>query len=241
MATEEQLRELEAAMNNHQVTDDNGDLIDEEIDTSQDESATSEENVSDDVSDDGDDNTVVDDSVDYPVDDEDTEIQRTDAKSGKSVPVERFNSVYGKLKAAERELEARSKGSVDVPKITPHASKADVLESEMLMDKYPEFDPSSDRYDQVLDAMAFDIFEANGGSFGNITRLQAARKALDRAKKLGVARMAVKSQARAVKVAQAGGSVGKTSRHVDTTPKVSDMSLEEKEKVLRDQGLWDTF
>ena len=238
--TEEQLKELESAMNNRQITDEEGNLIDrEEIETSQDESDTSEENVSDDTSEEGEDNTTTDEDEGTQDSGETVETQRTDVNNGKTVPIDRFNDIYGKYKAMQRELEASKQGSI--PAIKPQLNKADALETEMLMDKYPEFDPSSDRYDQTLDSMAFDIFQSNGGPNGGITKLESARLALDRAKKLGVARAAVQSQARAIKVAQAGGSVSRTSRKVDTSPKVSEMSLEEKERILKEQGLWDKF
>lgn len=231
--------ELAAALGGHEITDEDGKLAEEttsdERPATQEEKQPEEEAISEKES-----------EVSKPAEElaeEDEDVDAVDDNGKRYIPEKRFKKVYGELKAKERELEElRKQHTVQKPTqnfSTPtpeNASKADRLELEILKEKYPQFDPESSQHSPVLDEMGYEILVSNPG----MTRLEAARQALNRAKKLGMAEKAVKTEARVVKQQQAdSGIANRVLNRKGTQPDLNKMSLEEKEEYLKANGMWD--
>ena len=237
------LNELAAALNDHQITDDQG-AIKEEEKTSLEEPAASEEQ------------TTVEESatVEKPVEtetkaalaeDEESEMQPAEDETGKRyVPEKRFKKVYGEAKEWERkakEFEAKVLMSSPANTATQQSianqpiDRTAVLETEILKGKLPQFDPESDQYDSELDELGGQILAANPG----ITKIDAARKALKYAEKLSAKVAGVQSEARLVKSIQSDQGI--TSRVLNRQSEKVDpskLTLEEKEKWLKANGQW---
>lgn len=235
---EENLSEMAALLGDHQVTDDQGNLTGEETsapepaaeETNTEEPATAQEPAAKPQKKESIPSTEGDET-DLAVDD-----------SGKKyVPEKRFKDVYAKWKEAERVAQQKTKpqqsGQQPQPQYVP-TDKTAALETEILFSQFPQFDPSrTDEYSEVLDLMAADIYLASNGQ---LTKVQAARTALDRAKNLALKSERMKSEAKTVKVQQAeseftgrGGNVGRS-----TTPDTDNMSDKELEAYLRSTGQW---
>lgn len=242
------LEELAAALDSHQLTDESGDLREEE--TSPEDTATFEEK------------TPVEDSAtaeksEEPEDgsskgpdegdenDSEDESELAEDETGKKyVPEKRFKDVYGKMKEYERKLQEKESNpsqklkdsSSNEPfQPTQPVDKTEALEVEMLFTKMPEFDPNSDRYQPALDKLGAKILRANP----SITRLQAAREALATARELTETTAKEIAQAREVKAEQADQGI--TNRVVNrqaSTPDPNNMTLEEKEEYLKSKGMW---
>ena len=172
------------------------------------------------------------------------ETQLAEDESGKRyVPEGRFKDVYGKYKATQRELDAIKQQATAQPTTEQPTDqkpdKSSQLETELLYVTLPQFNPSSDQFDKELDATAVDIFLANPG----ITKLEAGRRAIARAKALTKDQVKIISEARAVKSQQSDQGI--TSR-VSNRPSDKDQipgegaSLEEMEAYLRKTGEWNS-
>jgi len=236
-----------AAFNDRQMTDDNGNLLPEEEETSEESSANSEEKTSEDDTATGENSEEESEEYSQYSDDdsENADAEHAEDDSGKRyVPEKRFKDVYGKMKTYEREIEDLRKSSsgdnarerVFNPSHTENVDKADRLEVELLMDKYPQFNPeNTESYSKVLDVTGAEILAANPG----MTRLEAAREAVSRGKELSQATRNVKGQAKAIKVSQSDRGVStSTLRRAEKAVNPDEMSLEEKEQYLRDNNLW---
>lgn len=239
---EQNLEEMSAALGGHEITDDEGALTPGETPGSENTDAHEEKTT--------DDETVEpaekqQSTKPAPKQEEDDDADAVDESGKRYIPENRFKKVYGELKAKERELEALRKqtlpaqtqvapGSTTQQAGTP--SKADQLEVEILREKYPQFDPNSEDHSEVLDEMGYEILVSNPG----ITRLEAARRALARAKKLGLAEATIKTEARTVKQQQAdSGIASRVLNRQGTQPDPSKMSLSEKEEWMKANGMWD--
>jgi len=183
------LDELAAALNDHQVTDDEGQIKEET--TSTDETATQEENtVEEPAQAEKPEESEVEEPKTPTEDDEIDLVELAADDTGKRyVPEKRFKEVYGKLKATEREL-AKNKVPEVIEPITKPATvplnKADALEIELLRSIMPQFNPESTEYSRELDELGFSIYEGAKDKSGNysMTRTEAARKALQWAKRI---------------------------------------------------------
>lgn len=242
MSDDDMAQQLAAALDGYSVTDDEGNVS--ETDTDQLDSAPVEQ-TTDDESATGENPPETESQYANADDEVDGEQLAEDDSGKKYVPLDRFNQVYGKFKQTERELqeqrEALEKGkalleqtSTGKPKKQPEVKvdKADLLELKMTL---PQFNPDSDKYDQNLDQLGFDILRANPG----ITPLEAGKAALERAKKITEKYAGVVNEARTVKAQQS--DTGITSRRVSTgkqTVNPDNMSLEDMESYLRESGNW---
>lgn len=185
-----------------------------------------------------------------------SETELAEDESGKQyVPKSRFDKVYGKQKALERELEAL-KAQVTAPKtitsdveqmfpqvpvqtpqqdITTNA----VLEQEILFDKFPQFNPESTDYNPALDQLGGRVAKTfpDGTS-----RLVIARETMRIAKELTANQAEVVAQSRQIKASQADqGVTSRVTQRIETKPDPSKMSLEELESFMKATGEWDRF
>lgn len=238
--------EVAATLDGYQMTDEEGEIEDEE--TSSDDSANQEENTFEDTSttekseeaDEEDTQSLEDDSET----DESPE-HGVDEKGRRYVPEKRFKEIYKKAKDAERRAEAleaekllnqpQTKKSKDVT--VPEIDKTELLEVEILKGKLPQFDPDSDDYSPELDELGGELFKANPG----ITRLEAARRAVNISKKLASKTAEIKAEARAIKSDQSDQGI--TNRAATTGRDANDMPEEdasdsEMERWLKANGQW---
>lgn len=239
--SEDMMAQLAASLNGHQVTDEEGNITEESetpVQASAPENQTTEEESA---------------PVETPPaqNQEDAKPQETEEEtlaedeSGKKyVPQSRFDKIYGKMKANERELaefKARiaqgeallqNKGTKPVKQPEIKIDKADVLELKMAL---PQFNPDSDQYDSELDQWGFEILRANPG----ITPLQAGRQALQRAAKLTKRIVEAKTEARSVKVQQSdSGITNRVVSRAGAQPDFNSMSDKEMEAWLKQNGQW---
>ena len=230
--------ELAAAMN-RQVTDEQGEIVGEE--TPQETSATQEQTT---VEEDATAEKSAETEVSIPIETKETEnepemVETASDETGKRyVPESRFKEVYAKWKQAERKAKAQGVAPPPMPVREPiKIDRADALETEFLKSTLPQFNPESEQYDRDLDEMGYEIYEASKGS---LTRLEAARRALSRAKKITSKLADVKLEARSVKAQQSDqGITNRVLNRDETKVDPEKMSLEEKEEWLKAQGMWD--
>ena len=224
---------------NRQITDDDGQTI-EENDTPQEEEPASEEKT-----------TVEEDAqAEKPAESEEKEpetqskedeidlVELASDETGKRyVPESRFKEVYGKMKAFERALnEPKPKESTPLPvSDSKPLDKTDAVEIELLRATLPQFNPDSEEYSRELDELGFAIYKATPG----VTRLEAARKATQMAKQIQSKVAKVTEEARSVKAQQSDQGITSrvSSRNVSDTPG-EDASPEDIEKWLKAHGQW---
>lgn len=241
------LNDLAAALDNHQVTDDQGKIVGDETppensatqdQTPVDETATAEKSAE----------TETPTPVDGKVTEKEPEMVELAAdETGKRyVPESRFKEVYGKMKDYERKLQQAPRPTPPVmpAKAQKPVDKTDALEIEILRGALPQFNPESTDYDRDLDELGFSIYESSKDDKGRytMTRMEAGRKALSMAKKITSKVAEIKSEARTVKAQQSDQGI--TNRVLNREGVKTDpakMSLEEKEKWLRENGEWDNI
>lgn len=235
---EQNLADLAAAFGNHQITDDEGQLAEPTADQ---EEATDETNTFEETA--TPEKAVTEDEIsqDEPSDDNELAV---DEKGKRYIPEKRLKKETAKRREAERkaaELEAKLQQQpvgLQQPTIqTPvFSNPTEDVETEVLFSKYPQFDPESDEYSKGLDKLGLEIYRANPG----ISRIKAAKLAIERAKELTSDSAKIVAEARAVKSQQSDQGI--TSRVVSrgaTQIDPSNMSLEEKEAYLKANGMWD--
>lgn len=244
-----------AASLNRQVTDDEGAAIEENV-TPQEESPTSEEKT-----------TVEEDAqAEKPAESEEKEPEpeskedeilleelASDDTGKRYVPESRFKEVYGKGKAAERRAEQAERRVLELESqgYTPKEAKQIAekpldqtaqLEIELLRATLPQFNPSSPDYSLDLDKIGYKNYLASRDNKGNytITRLEAARQALDDAKRLQSKVAKVTDEARAVKSQQSDQGITSrvASRGATSDVPGEDASPEELEGWLKAHGQW---
>lgn len=245
----DQLDELAEALNNHQVTDEEGQIAEDK--TSVEESATQEEKTDE-----------QDATAEKSAETKETTSQETSEESenepemvetasddtGKRyVPESRFKEVYAKWKEADRKAKAAGRElpkvsePISFPEAKPKLEKADALEIELLRSTMPQFNPGSDDYSQELDELGYSIYESSKDSRGShsISRLEAGRKAIQMAKKITSKIAEVKDEARSVKAQQSDQGI--TNRVLNREGSKVDpdkMTLEEKEEWLKANNAW---
>lgn len=239
MSTQDEL----AAALNHQITDDQGQLIAD--DTASEESAPQEQTTVEEGAT-AEKSAETEDST--PVETEESEnepemVETASDETGKRyVPESRFKEVYAKWKAAQREKETSPEVTKPIaPVPTIPANKQDALEIELLRSTMPQFNPESDQYDQDLDELGFSLYEGSKDLAGNytITRAEAGRKAISMAKKITSKIADAKIEAKTAKAQQSDQGItnrvlNRESAQVDPEK----MTLEEKEEWLKANGLW---
>lgn len=246
MSVEDNMRDLAAAFDNHQITDDEGQIAEDE--TSFQDSALDEGNAEEEVTQ-GENPTEPEESETNTEDDGEDEEHVTDETGKAYVPKKAFDKNYAKRKEAERraaeleaELSALRQQKPSSKRPTPIADKSEALENELLFTKMPEFDPYSDKYNPTLDEQAAFVYNSYRDDKGRptITKLQAAREAKRIAEELTRPLASSKAEVRQVKM-QSEGAFSQAAKKVDTTPKPEEMSLDDMEKYLKSQGAWDKF
>ena len=130
----------------------------------------------------------------------------------------------------------------EVPAPTKPLEKTDALEIELLRSTLPQFDPNKDDvYDRDIDELGFSLYEGSKDNLGKhaMTRIEAGRKAVRMAKKITSKVFSIKSEAKAVKAQQSDQGITKRVLNRESEKLDPDkMSLEEKEKWLKDNGHW---
>lgn len=237
--------ELAAAMDDHQVTDDQGQIAVDE--TTQEETATQEQTT---VEEGATAEKSADTKESSPEETKESEnepeiIETASDETGKRyVPESRFKEVYAKWKAAQRGQSEKTEPEViqPAPVQTGPINKADALEVELLRSTLPQFNPESDTYSREIDELGYSLYEGSRDPQGNylITRLEAGRKALAMAKKITSKVADVKLEAKSVKAQQSDqGITNRVLNREGTKLDPSKMTLEEKEEWLKAEGQWD--
>lgn len=229
MTDQDNLDELKDAFDGHQVTGDDGQLTE----TTDSEEVPSEEE------------TTVNEEENTEQETAETNPEVAEDEDGKKyVPEGRFKEVYAKLKEAERKLKSSTSEPVAPPMSSQLPDRASLLETELLHQTLPQFNPNSPDYSEVLDEMGSEIYQSSfrfdprtQSVLPTITKLEAARRAIDRAKKLGGSRDRNKEEVRVVKSQQSDSGFTSASKKVPEKS-LDDMSLEEKEAYLKANGLW---
>lgn len=229
--------ELAASLNDHQVTDDEGKIEAEE--TAQEESAPQEQTPAEETATE-EANPPKEEAESEDNDQPDLVETAADETGKRYVPEARFKEVYAKWKEAERKKEKPFEPPQRPTSAKP-ADKTDALETELLRSTLPQFNPESKDYSKEIDEMGYVFYEASRDAKGNhtITRLEAARQALSKAKKITSQVAEVKTEARTVKAQQSDQGITNRVLNRDSAKVDPDkMSLEEKEEWLKSQGLW---
>lgn len=237
--------ELAAAMDDHQVTDDQGQIAVDE--TTQEETATQEQTT---VEEGATAEKSADTKESSPEETKESEnepeiIETASDETGKRyVPESRFKEVYAKWKAAQRGQSEKTEPEViqPAPVQTGPINKADALEVELLRSTLPQFNPESDTYSREIDELGYSLYEGSKDPRGNylITRLDAGRKALQMAKKITSKVAEMKIEAKTVKAQQSDqGITNRVLNREGVKLDPSKMTLEEKEEWLKAEGQWD--
>ncbi len=236
MTDQDNINDLKDAFNEHSVTDENGQIAETP--------ATAEVPAEEQP-------TITDTEAPVKTKEEPREQETAetdpdvaeDEDGKKYVPKRRFDEVYAKWKEAERTKTAPSAPPTPVMSgINPDRSA--LLETEFLHQTLPQFNPSSPEYSEVLDEMGSEIYQSSyrfdpktQSVQPTITKLEAARRALDRAKRLGGTQDKIRAEVRIVKSQQSDSGFTTASKKV-ADKKPEDMSLEEKEAYLKKTGQW---
>jgi len=234
--------EVAAALNEHQVTDTQGQIAGDE--TPQEESAPQEQTT---VEEDATAEKSADTTESTPVETEESEnepemVETASDETGKRyVPESRFKEVYAKWKAELRKSSTPEVIKPIEPVQARPVDKTDALEVELLRSTLPQFNPESDTYSREIDELGFSLYEGSKDNSGKylITRLEAGRKALDMAKKITSKIADVKLEAKSVKAQQSDQGI--TNRVLNREGAQLDpnkMTLEEKEEWLKANDLW---
>ena len=244
--TQNNLDELTAVLGGHDVTDEDGKV---EETTSEESTATSEEKQPEYTDTNTSEKTEESSEPETHSEEEETEPNSVeDEKGHRYIPEKRFSKVYGEKKALERrlkELEAQQllnqsqaikPSGVDSQQTSQGVDKTDLIEIELLKGKLPQFDPESDQYSPELDELGFNILKANP----NITRVEAAKKAIGYAKKFAGDMARVKEEARTIKTVQSDQGITNRviNRQSSNDMPGEDASPEAMEAWLKANGKW---
>lgn len=249
--TSNNLEDLAAELNDHQITDDQGGLSEET--TSVEDTAALEENALDESA--TAEKSAETEKSDSTSEDTDSENELAEDDKGKRyVPESRFKEVYAKLKAKEREAQASQHDPVkdltrplQVPNLNnQELDTTSALETDLLKITLPQFDSEHKDYNPGLDQLGATIYKAAGrtdvkGNFKpGITKLEAAKQAVAQAKRFTSDQIAIATEARQVKSSQADQGITNrvVSRGQAGTPNPDKMSLDEKEAWLKANGQW---
>lgn len=178
------------------------------------------------------------DTASQAVEDDDESTIAEDDRGKRFVPEKRFKQIYAEKKELERQLEQLKTAPVEPESFNTNRVPLDrqsQLENELLFTQMPEFDPTSSNYSKALDAIAADIYRANGG---NLTKLQAARMAKERASMIASKVDAVRSEARVVKIQNSDNGISQRNTVKESTPNLDNMSASELESYLKAQNAW---
>lgn len=228
------------ALDNHQVTDDQGQVAEEtatenttlQEQTTEDESATAGKSEDQDTL-----------PKEEPASENEPDLVPTaEDESGKRyVPESRFKEVYAKWKEAERSKANSAPQPVVRQPIASPVQKTDALEIELLRAQLPQFNPESPEYSQDIDELGYSLYESAKDKKGNytMTRLEAGRRAISMAKKITSKVAEARIEARTVKAQQSDPGITNRVLNRDTAKAdPNKMTLEEKEAWLKETGNW---
>lgn len=224
--------DLVASLNGHQITDDEGEMVENTTD----QDTTSDEINAEDLTEEELPTAELSNEVSQPHEDEEESELAVDDSGRRYVPEKRFKDVYRKWKEAERS-KTQAPTVNEEPEFSPNnlqVDKMERMENEFLFTRYPQFDPASSSYSPVLDKIAGDVYSASGG---RMTKLEAARVAISRAKELADSEGAVKAGVRQVKMSQQE-SLSTRSGARATVVDPDKMSLSDMESYLKNTGNW---
>jgi hypothetical protein len=236
------MAQLAASLNGHQVTDEEGNITEESetpvLESAQEEQTTEEETAPAEKP------QSQEPEVANAPEPEDQETLAEDESGKKYVPESRFKTVYGKMKATERELKemkaqlAQGEALLQTKSLQPgkqpekKVDKADILELKLTL---PQFNPHSVEYNETLDMQAFRILRDNP----QYTPMQAAQQAMEEAKALTQQVSQAKTEARSVKVQQSdSGITNRVVSRAGSQPDFDSMSDKEMEAWLKTNGQW---
>lgn len=223
-------QDLAALMNGREITDDSGQIKGEEpteeTAPQEDEEVTTPEP------------EVEEEAPQAEPEAEDVDVE--DESGKKYVPEDRFKKVYGQAKAAEREKKALEEQlrQLQASKSQSPAKidKTAMIETELLFTQMPQFNPSSEDYSPELDKVAGSIYATAKGS---ITKLEAARQAIDIAKRLQSKVTSIKTEAKILKrTASEGNLATKIGQRTEPEKSVDKMDLEEMEQYMKANKAW---
>jgi len=241
-----------AAMFNRDITDEDGQMTTET--TVADTTASQETNTDDDdttaeKSENSDDDDTKSESKSSETESVEDDEPVEDESGKKYIPQKRFDKVYKEKKELERKLKSlESNGAnqtlnnlipdslkqpLNINRVEPTAIEQ--VELEVLFGKFPQFDPESKHYSRSIDSLGAEIMRSNP----NMSKLTAAKRALDIAKGIAQSQLDVQAENRALK--SEGSDTGITSRVINRQASPIDpntMTLEEKEEWLRKKGQW---
>ena len=177
--------------------------------------------------------------VSQPLIDEDETQPVEDEEGRKYVPEKRFKEVYAKQKDAERKLKAyeeqlRATMAPQAPTPQPNLDRTAALETEMLFNNYPQFNPSDPNYDEDLDRVAASIYMSGSAT----TKTEAARKALELAQKLQSKTTSMKEETKTFKKSVSEGNIAKSGQRAEPGLDPDTAKVEDIEKYLRSSGNW---
>lgn len=230
--------QLKAALNK-QMTDENGQLLEE--DTSVETPAPQEETEIEEPT--KSEKTAESKGEEAKAEPEEDEMEHVEDEEGKKyVPEKRFKDVYKKGKEAERrakELEAQlravSSQAIKQPLNPVPRDKADALETELLFNQFPSFDPTTDDYDEDLDKTAASIYLAAQGAK---TKIEAAREAMQLAKKFAAKTTSIKEETKTFKKGVSESITVRGGQRVEPQVDPDKMSADEIEAYLKAHKQW---
>jgi len=235
--------DLVAALNNHQVTDTEGQVAEEtagesttQIETPVEDDATAEKSVETEAT-----TPVAAEGTENPREEPEMVETASDETGKRYVPEDRFKKVYGKWKDAERKLQQAPATMPTQPVKQQPLERTDALEIELLRSTLPQFNPENPEYSQEIDELGYSLYESSKDAKGKytMTRIDAGRKALSMAKKITAKVAEIKSEARIVKTQQSDQGI--TNRVLNREGQQVDpmtLPLEEKEAWLKAHGEW---
>lgn len=236
------LDDLAAALDNHQVTDGEGEIAGEttpQEDTAPQEQTTVDETARAEKSEETEDSTPVEDKG---TENEPEMVPTAEDETGKRyVPEARFKEVYAKWKEAERKSKTPEQPFQPQPVTQRPVEKTDALEIELLRSTLPQFNPESPDYNRELDELGYSLYESSKDNKGRhtITRIEAGRKAVSLAKKITSKVTEIKTEARTVKAQQSDqGITNRVLNREANKLEPEKMTLEEMEGWLKENNQW---
>lgn len=243
---DQNLQELAALLDGHQVTDGDGKLQQEAEDASPEKSAAQKEKPSDDITPTAEKPTEAEAASTQEEAPADESNFGVDESGKRYVPEERLKKETKRFRETERklkDLESKlAQGNAllqnaknptpPLPEPERHVDKADILELKLTKS---QFNPSSSDYNRELDELAGKIFKATPG----ISVMEAAEEAEKYAQAIATRTAGVRTEARQIKALQADqGIAGHSAQRTATSVDPNNMSLEEMEAYLKGSGDW---
>lgn len=210
--------DLAAALNGHQITDEDGAITSESAPEEVDSLVSESE--------------PVEEVVEEPKPQEPEPEEAEDDRGNKYIPEKRFKKVWGEKKALERELAAlRQQPAKEAQE---PLDRTQALEMEILFDKHPEFNPNDSKYSEELDTLAGKLLKADP----SLSLLQAAKEAKTLASRIAGRVNLVKDETVMVKRAVSDNGISGVTKKVSDKVDPDSMTEAELERYLKETGQW---